>query len=1243
MSKKKRLGKLLSALTAGAILAGMFAFPLSKSNVNADGDSKTVEVSGNGYTMTVTADKADLVIGDTVTLTAVVNDGTSDITDLEAAGLYIYWWADEWNNTSAHTGYTFENDGNSGRSLTASFVVDAAGIYSIGFNLQDNSWNSIIGNSFIEFDVAEASQPDTSKSVTVDGNGYTMTVTADKADPVIGDTVTLTAVVNDGTSDITELEAAGLYIYWWADEWNNTSAHTGYTFENDGNSGRSLTASFVVDAAGIYSIGFNLQDDSWNSIIGNSFIEFDVSETTVPTPTTVVDPVDAEINVDVVDGLSDDFYLGVDISSVISEFDSGVKYYDYDNNEIDNVNDFVRFLASCGVNCVRVRVWNDPYDVSGNGYGGGNNDVAKAKTLADACSAAGISMLVDFHCSDFWADPGKQKSPAAWNGMSLSDRSEAVYNFILTSLNTIDPDGDTIAMVQVGNETTGGFAGVSSVSDMCTLFASGSNAVLAYSTAVGTDVKTVIHVTNPENANMTRWAKNLNDYNVDYDILATSYYPYWHGTLSNLSSELTKVRNTYGVDVMVAETSYAYTLSDSDGHENTTHTSVDNFPNCTESFSVQGQATSIRNLIATVSAAGGIGVFYWEPAWITVGDITGLSGQDLADQIASNKVKWETYGSGWASSFSGNYDSDAATWYGGSAVDNEAMFDPSGHPLASLMVWSYIRTGAVSNIVNVENVPEITETIELGGSYTLPDTIEVKYTNGTVDEAVNWNADQIAAIDVNTVGVYTVEGTVDLSVEVESGDTNAATTYTLTVMYPNILSDDVAGIEVNAFTLEGSGMSPIPYTDSQPLNMRDGTHCAHWYSASATEGYLYYNEELTLTAGEYTWTCYSQGAIGDSVAMLVLDTDGNILFEGTAVDLRDWKEWVTPSVNFKLDSDTTVIIGVKVNISDGGWGTFDSLYLYKTADATVIVDPSPVPTTAEPTKIPGASVTPVPTNGSSVTPTQIITSTPTPKPSGSSAVTQVPTSTPTPAPTVTEDTVDKIEVLVRRLYTTILGREADEYGLNDWCEQLESGLLNGRQLVTGFVNSEEFQSLDLTDTEYIELLHQALMGRPSDENGMAFWLNALEKGKTRAQVLSAFIDSDEWFILCSEAGIASGNSNGLDQITAFVRRLYVTCLDRQPDEDGLKYWVGRLMSGSLSGRQCVMGFVFSDEFMAKNVSDEEYVNTMYRTFLGRTPEPAGSSYWLNKLSSGASRESVLLGFADSVEFGLLCADCGIKS
>ncbi len=1210
-------------------------------------DAKSVTVEGNGYVMTVTADKADPAIGDTVTLTAVVNNGTEDITDLEAAGLYIYWWADNWNNESANTGYEFNNDGNSGRSLTASFVVDSAGIYSIGFNLQDNEWNSIIGNSFMEFEVTETVEPTEApvdaKSVTVEGNGYSMTVTADKAEPAIGDTVTLTAVVNNGTEDITDLEAAGLYIYWWADNWNNESANTGYEFNNDGNSGRSLTASFVVDSAGIYSIGFNLQDNEWNSIIGNSFMEFEVTETVEPTEAPVVSPVEADINVDPVSGLADDFYLGVDISSVISEFDSGVKYYDYAGNEIDNVNDFVSFLASCGVNCIRVRVWNNPYDALGNGYGGGNNDVSKAKIIADACSAAGISMLVDFHCSDFWADPGKQTSPVAWQDMSLSERQTAIYDYVYASLNTIDPDGDTVAMVQIGNETTGAFAGVKSVSDMCSLFESGINAVNAYSTLIEKDVKTVIHITNPESGNLTKWAKNLSDYAVDYDIIATSYYPYWHGSLTNLSSEINKVRTTYGVDVMVAETSYAYTLADSDGHGNTTHDSVDAFANCTEPFSVQGQATSVRNLIATVSAAGGIGVFYWEPAWITVGDITGLSGQELSDQIASNKILWETYGSGWASSYSGNYDSDAAEWFGGSAVDNEAMFDASGHPLASLMVWSYVRSGAVSDINNLESVAEYSETIDVDGTYTLPDTVEVKYTKSTVDESVTWNADQIAAIDVSKVGVYKVEGTVALSVEVDSGETTATTTFTLTVKYPNILSDDVAGIEVNVFTVEGTGMSSLLYSDPQPLNMHDGTHCAHWYSATAGEGYLYYNETIDLEAGDYLWSCYAQGAIGDSVSMLVLDADGNIIYEGDAEALNDWKNWVTPSVEFTLESATSVKIAVKVNIADGGWGTFDSLYLCQTAAYTPEPTDTPVPT-ENPTPSQEISATPSAKPESTATPTPVKVATATP----TAAVIKV-TATATPTPVIINSDeeenveVSAVEALVGRLYETVLGREADDYGLNYWCEKLLAGELNGRELVGGFVNSDEFKSLELTNEEYVGLLYNALMGRQADAEGMAYWLKALDAGKTRAEILSAFIDSDEWFEICSKAGIASGNSNGLDEITAFVRRLYDTCLDRPADIDGLNYWVRGLMNGNLTGRRCVMGFVFSNEFVSKNVSDEEYVNVMYRTFLGRSADPEGRAYWLAKLSSGVSRGDILLGFADSVEFGLICESCGIRS
>ena len=92
---------------------------------------------------------------------------------------------------------------------------------------------------------------------------------------------------------------------------------------------------------------------------------------------------------------------------------------------------------------------------------------------------------------------------------------------------------------------------------------------------------------------------------------------------------------------------------------------------------MQGQATYIRNLINAVNEAGGLGVYYWEPAWITVGDTTGLSEEAAAARYEANKKIWEEKGSGWAASYGGEYDpKDAGKWYGGSAVDNQAMFYP---------------------------------------------------------------------------------------------------------------------------------------------------------------------------------------------------------------------------------------------------------------------------------------------------------------------------------------------------------------------------------------------------------------------------------------------------------------------------------------------------------------------------------------------------------------------------------------
>ncbi|NTV78184.1 MAG: cellulase family glycosylhydrolase, partial [Clostridiales bacterium] len=372
-----------------------------------------------------------------------------------------------------------------------------------------------------------------------------------------------------------------------------------------------------------------------------------------PETEVVVDPVAAGIYIEKVNNLGDDFIKGVDISSYVSVTDSGAVFKDFSGAAIDGQG-FFNLLKDSGVNYVRIRVWNNPYTSAGNGYGGGNNDVAKATIMGKMATNAGLKVLVDFHYSDFWADPGKQDAPKAWASMSLAEKETALYDYTKTSLTSMISAGVDVGMVQIGNETNGGIAGEASWTNMCTLFNAGSRAVREIETATGKDILVALHFTNPETSGRyTGYAATLKNNNVDYDVFATSYYPFWHGSLSNLTSVLSTVASTYGKKVMVAETSYAYTSLDGDGHENSV---VQGKAGQTQNyaFSVQGQASAVRDVIAAVAAVGdaGIGVFYWEPAWIPVENINNATAANTAATIlANNKVKMETYGSGWASSF----------------------------------------------------------------------------------------------------------------------------------------------------------------------------------------------------------------------------------------------------------------------------------------------------------------------------------------------------------------------------------------------------------------------------------------------------------------------------------------------------------------------------------------------------------------------------------------------------------------
>ncbi len=385
------------------------------------------------------------------------------------------------------------------------------------------------------------------------------------------------------------------------------------------------------------------------------------------------------ITVKAVENLPEDFYLGMDASSVLVEENSGVKYKDFDGNEADPF----KTMAEAGVNYIRLRVWNDPYDEDGNGYGGGNNDLQTAIILGKRASDNGMKVCIDFHYSDFWADPKRQLTPKAWEGMDINEKSDALYEFTVDSLKQLLDAGVDVGMVQIGNEINYGISGENIANNIIKLLSSGSRAVREISESYSKDIKIVVHYTNIDNAQEVDQKANMLELgHVDYDILGLSYYPFWNGGFENIQKVTSHIMSEYGKEVIIAETSYCYTTRDGDGSGNSISGKgdiVDGYP-----ASVQGQADMLRDVIDAANTAGAKGVFYWEGTWIPVGPPS-----------ADNSAIWEKYGSGWASSYAKDYDpDDAGKYYGGCSWDNQALFDFDGNPLESLKVFQYVRTGS---------------------------------------------------------------------------------------------------------------------------------------------------------------------------------------------------------------------------------------------------------------------------------------------------------------------------------------------------------------------------------------------------------------------------------------------------------------------------------------------------------------------------------------------------------------------
>lgn len=618
-------------------------------------------------------------------------------------------------------------------------------------------------------------------------------------------------------------------------------------------------------------------------------------------------PVEADIHVEKVDGLTDDFINGVDISSIIALENSGVKFYNDQGDETD----IFTTLKDKGVNYVRVKIWNDPYNAEGFGYGGGNNDVEKALTIGKRATEAGMKVLVNFHYSDFWADPAKQMAPKAWADFSLEEKQVAIDDFTTSTLTTLIDHGVDVGMVQVGNETNNGMAGESGWTNMLPLFDAGTKAVRA----VDSDIAIALHFTNPEKGTYPGYAKQLDDANIDYDIFASSYYSFWHGSLENFTDTLSHVADTYDKDVLMVETSYAYTPEDGDGHENTIKGTENNPP---YPYTVQGQANAIRDAIEAVVNVGehGLGVFYWEPAWLPVGP---------KEDLEQNKDIWETYGSGWASSYASEYDpEDAGVWYGGSAIDNQAWFDFDGNPLPTANIFNYVKTGTIAPVVlETIDVPEIT--VHVGETILYPEDVTYRYSDGS-EEQVGATFD--ALVDTNlSPRTYKTTGTT------EKGDD---VTLTIKVLAQNFVVDPSfeQGSDTWQFTFN-KAPNQASIKEGQG-DSHTGQFHTHYWSDEAID-FILSQEINSLEPGIYQLAMYNQGGDHTDGALLLFAESDSWYEQETSVN--GWANWQHTMIENIVVTGDSLTIGAHITANSGAWGSLDDFSLIRTGDLPS--DPTP--------------------------------------------------------------------------------------------------------------------------------------------------------------------------------------------------------------------------------------------------------------------------------------------------------------
>jgi arabinogalactan endo-1,4-beta-galactosidase len=316
---------------------------------------------------------------------------------------------------------------------------------------------------------------------------------------------------------------------------------------------------------------------------------------------------------------------GMDISTLEETERLGGKFYE-DGKEASLYDIFKRH----GVTSVRLRLWHNPFNEKGENYGAGGCDIEAVLRAARRAVNNGMNWVLNFHYSDFWADPGRQCIPKAWQGFTLEQLEKAVYEYTKEILARCKNEGLYPEYVQIGNEITNGTlwpvgrveydeAGSPiSYDNMTRLLKAG----VAAARESG-NVKIIFHLERScDNVRYRQWFDAVTAAGVDYDIIGVSFYPHWHGTLQDVKYNLEDISARYNKDVMVVETAYPFTGKHYADRPDVSlvinsemalpNGGIPQYP-----LSVKGQSNFLRDLVKMVKSVKRCkGLYYWEPGWL---------------------------------------------------------------------------------------------------------------------------------------------------------------------------------------------------------------------------------------------------------------------------------------------------------------------------------------------------------------------------------------------------------------------------------------------------------------------------------------------------------------------------------------------------------------------------------------------------------------------------------------------------